>query len=99
MLTPLQGNIIEKVLRDPMGRLARVTFYVYENAGRMKARVVNVAYLDELPKKQIFTLGGVVLNTSAPSERITYIAPVASPYVDTLILFKLGSKPRAPAFL
>lgn len=97
-LNPLYGQFIEKVLRDPSGRLARVTFYVYEQNGRIKGRIVETVFLEELPKKQVFALKGDVSNPPAPSEKISYVNSVISPFVDSQFLYTSGSKPRAPSF-
>ncbi len=38
-------NFVEKIIRDKDGRLVRATFSVYENGGRIKAKLVDYVYI------------------------------------------------------
>ena len=88
-----QGNIIEKVIRDKEGRLVRARFFVYESAGRIKARLVKWEYLNEL-SGEILSL--TIYRKRTVSENISFSKPSLSPYFSKNILTFLGSKPRAP---
>ncbi len=90
------GNIVEKVLRDKEGRLVRARFYVYENAGRMKARLVDFSIIETL-KGVVATLAGFV------KEKISQPVLFFKKTSETLglinqSLYFTGSKPRAPTF-
>ncbi len=90
-------NIIEKVLRDKEGRLVRARFAVYENAGRIKARLIDFVYLDikELPGKILSLVG---FSKKAFSKITTIYKTIESLFVYSKILYFSGSKPRAPTF-
>lgn len=96
-ITPSRANFIEKILRDGQGRLVCATFCVYENGGHIKARLVNVVYLEEKSSIKSKTL---VLDFSSPGEEkyceVVLKNKIASPYFDLNILYSSGSKPRAP---
>ena len=98
LLTPSQGNIVEKILRDKGGRLCRATFCVYENAGRVKARLVSVEYIDEAPKIQnkSYSLTGFVSKLSKVYSEGFFPKTFQSPYFNNNLLYSLGLKPRAP---
>ena len=92
-------NIIEKILRDKEGRLVRARFVVYENGGRIKARLVQVVYIEKkaitgkvliLPSLMSRTVLDTVLG-----HRMSKLV-VTSPYFNKLNLYFNGSKPRAP---
>jgi len=89
-----KNNIVEKVIRDKQGRLVSARFYIYENAGRIKARLIDFTYIE--------TLKGSVLNLSSfIKEKKVQLVQVfeklfTSPYFNTNILAFNGSKPRAP---
>ncbi len=89
-------NFVEKVLRDKEGRLVRATFCVYENGGRIKARLVDFKYIGELAGK-IFSLVSSNKNFNSVTETY-YNKPVSSPYFNKQTLYFSGSKPRAPTF-
>ena len=91
----LKGNVVEKVIRDKEGRLVLASFFVYECAGRLRARLLEFSYLDER------TLGGDILSISRHEKykmEVSILAsiPLASPYFSKNILLSYGSKPRAP---
>ncbi len=94
-LVQSKSNIIEKVLRDKEGRLVRASFQVYENAGRLKARLLDFVYID-IPQ-----IAGKILSiASAIKEAIlkvefSYEAP-AFVFVKSKNLESSGTKPRAP---
>ena len=90
-----QNNIVEKVLRDKEGRLVRARFAIYENAGRIKARLVDFVYID------VKELAGKVLSLVGFSNKVStklnsFYKSVVSPFVYSEILYFSGSKPRAP---
>jgi hypothetical protein len=91
-----QGNIVEKVLRDKEGKLIRARFFVYENGGRIKARLLDFVYvtINELPGK-VSALLGIV------SRKIKNVFSVLNFEFSTFNLelsdiYSIGSKPRAP---
>ncbi len=94
-----QGNIVEKVIRDKEGRLVRAKFFVYESAGRIKARLIDVRYLDtRYLTGKILSLAGF-LNTkfSATSDlKVNLASPI---YYLFSNIYSIGSKPRAPTFV
>lgn len=97
-ITPSRSHTIEKILRDKNGQLIRATFRVYEDAGRIKARLLSAVVLEEAPalENKIFALPGFVSETA--SQYIELIQSViVSPYFSN-ILYSSGSKPRAPTF-
>lgn len=97
-ITTPRGNLIEKVLRDKDGRLVRASFCVYQESGRVKARLLNVVYLDEsLENKEVLCLEGLKDNFEFEVEE-KQDHKILSPYFDFNILSFLGSKPRAPSY-
>ena len=91
-------NFIEKILRDKEGRLVRATFCVYESAGRIKARLIDVVYLEEKSiSGKVISLVGLVRKVSSPRQRLGH--KLVSPYLTFEILYFGGSKPRAPTFV
>ncbi len=98
LLSTSRGNLIEKILRNPDGRLVRATFCVYEYHGRAKARLVKVVFLDEAPVlgTQSFGLPGFVQVPAADFSEFVSTGPISSPYFNSNILYSLGTQPRAP---
>jgi hypothetical protein len=95
-IIPSNQKLIEKILRDHNGQLVRATFCVYENGGRIKARLVDVVYLDEYEKlgAKTNTLSGLI--TKEKFETVySAVFAVVSPYFSNILYFS-GSKPRAP---
>ena len=89
------GNTVEKILRDKEGRLVRATFYVYESAGRIKARLVDFVYLsEEFVKSATFFLTGFS-KTNTQGNPVYNPKSVISSFVSEILFFS-GSKPRAP---
>lgn len=94
-----KGNIVEKVIRDKAGKLVRAKFYVYESAGRVKARLLEATYIEEI--KQI--CGNVLSLASATLSQIKSSLlfgnkKLAYVFVKNDVLNSTGSKPRAPTF-
>ena len=92
-----KANLIERILHDKEGRLVRATFCVYENAGRIKARLVDFTYINEL-KGKILTLSGFTKANLIPRSDLG-IRFVSSPYFNKETILFSGSKPRAPTIL
>ena len=92
-----KGNIVEKILRDRDGKLVRAKFYVYESAGRVKARLVAVTYLEEKSgiSAPAFSLPGHKKGKLLWSEFFGENDIVPS-FITSDILYSSGSKPRAP---
>ena len=89
-------SYIEKVLRDKDGRLVRATFYVYENAGRLKARLVDFVYLsEEIVKSTKVFLAGFIKTQGSNLNNVIDKLNIFS-FINREILFFSGSKPRAP---
>ena len=91
-------NIVEKIFRDKSGRLVRAEFCVYENGGRIKARLVDFKYLDEPAqiKGKVFSLSGITTSNNSKLGHAVSKFRVASPYFTFETLNFIGSKPRAP---
>jgi hypothetical protein len=94
-----QSNIVEKVLRDKDGKLIRARFFVYENGGRIKARLLDFVYLTEQA-----LLNGTKLLLSASSKSLEKVFKLFrhffySIFIIRYSIFNLGSKPRAPTLI
>ncbi len=89
-----QSQIVEKVLRDKEGRLVRARFYVYEVAGRIKARLLDFSYIETLKgtvTKLVSSFKKIVVKHSNflnKTLEIVFVSPKA--------IYFNGSKPRAP---
>lgn len=96
----IQSNnqYFQKVFRDKDGRLIRATFEVYENAGRIKARLVNFVYLTAgaISGKVSAILGYVSKKVMGSFSVLTFELPAF--IIGLSSIFSLGSKPRAPTF-
>ena len=91
-----KSQIVEKILRDKEGRLVRATFCVYENGGRIKARLVDFVYLNQkILKNVVFALSGFAKTKATPTPSVG-VKSVFSTYFNKDILYFSGSKPRAP---
>ena len=91
----VQSNTVEKIIRDKKGRLVRATFYVYENAGRVKARLVDFVYLtEEIIKSTTFFLTGFSKGNTQ-GYPVYNLKSAISSFVNEILYFS-GSKPRAP---
>ena|ERR1700733_7437109 len=90
-----KGNIVEKILRDKQGRLVRARFYVYENAGRIKARLLEATVIAELVGKTLSLFAPTQKNSG---QKIFFSKSFVSPYFTKNVLTFLGNKPRAPTF-
>lgn len=90
------SNIVEKVLRDKDGKLIRARFFVYENNGRIKARLLDFVYLAD----QILLTGNQILLSIASKAKFIFskiFSILLSPnHYQLATVFSLGSKPRAP---
>jgi hypothetical protein len=97
-ITPAKSNTIEKIVRDADGRLLRATFCVYENGGRIKARIISAVYLEEkLPSENETTYLTCQISKILRSSGTSFMkGGITSPYLDFNILYSSGSKPRAP---
>ncbi|MFA7216655.1 MAG: hypothetical protein WC095_01585 [Candidatus Paceibacterota bacterium] len=97
-ITTPRGNLIERILRDKEGRLVRATFCVYEEAGRVKARLLNFVYIeDSLENEEVLFIDTFKDNFEFDLEE-GLDHKIISPYFDFNILTFSGSKPRAPSF-
>src|SRR6266853_914683 len=86
---------VEKILCDKEGRPVRATFCVYENAGRIKARLVNVVYLEEKDSADnVVALPGYTKDDAYFVE--VFEKSYISPYSTLENIYFSGSKPRAP---
>jgi hypothetical protein len=88
------GNIVEKIIRDKEGKLVRARFFLYENAGRIKARLIDFTYIQELAHSVILAIGGVV-KKAVYSVR-TFVKVSIEPFLNFENIYLSGSKPRAP---
>lgn len=98
-ITPSKGNIVEKVMRDKQGRLVRAKFFIYESAGRIKARLIDFTYVVEMVSiaaAQAF----LPFYNKIKSDLVNFFAKkeLAFVPVKTDDIDYSGSKPRAPTF-
>ncbi len=92
-----QQNIVEKILRDKEGRLIRARFVVYENAGRIKARLLDWSIIETLKGSENSLLGFI-------KEKICISCDIShdifrTSYFELSTIYSIGSKPRAPTFV
>lgn len=93
-----KNNLFEKILWDKEGRLVRATFCVYENGGRIKARLVEYVYITT------GSISGKVLSLSNLMSKVPFdIAKKLNSLLEPITynlstIYSLGSKPRAPTF-
>ncbi len=90
------SQYIEKVLKDKNGNLVRARFWIYENSGRLKAKLVDFEYLDD-PNR-------VILLRDVEKDYINFLEnevkfSLNNPYIVLVGIYSLGSKPRAPTFI
>jgi len=95
-----QSNIVEKVLRDKEGKLIRARFFVYENGGRIKARLLDFVYLAE----QVFLEGANFLLSTLSKAKVlatkfSDVKTYTTPFSILDIISFSGSKPRAPTLI
>lgn len=94
-----KNNIVEKVLLDKEGRLVRARFVVYENGGRIKAKLIDFVYITA------GFVSGKVLSLSTNFKKVvsqskTFLnKTVVSPFLNLNSIYSSGSKPRAPTFI
>jgi len=87
-----KGNIVEKILRDKEGRLVRAKFYVYESAGRIRARLLEISVINQL-KGKVLSLFSSVSQVKKLFKIFFQTVPF---YFTTNTLAFSGNKPRAP---
>ena len=91
-------NIVEKIFRDKNGRLVRAEFCVYENGGRIKAKLIDYVYITAgAISGKVLSLSGLPKNKTS-KVKTTFNGIVKSPYFNKESLYFSGSKPRAPTF-
>jgi hypothetical protein len=89
-----QGNIVEKVIRNKDGKLIRARFFVYENAGRIKARLLDFTYIKELAHSVVFAISGNIKAIIVWSRE--FVSKAIAPFLNSETIYLSGSKPRAP---
>ncbi len=90
-------KIVEKVLWDKEGRLVHARFAVYENNGRIRARLIDFVYLkDSLNNKNVVLLSGKIEDNKYWTA--VFEKEYVSPFINLNTLYSSGSKPRAPTF-
>ena len=95
-LTISKGQYFERLVRDGSGRLARATFFVYENGGHLKARLVSAVLINE---KCLGNKTGLLCGAVAKNEFVFETldcTPIVSSFVFLNTIYYSGSKPRAP---
>ncbi|MEN9647427.1 MAG: hypothetical protein RLY57_231 [Candidatus Parcubacteria bacterium] len=98
MLTTPRAQLIEKLITSPEGIVFRAVFLVYEEEGRIKARLVRAVPVSKKQNAIIFALAGESSNISrAEVASDATHNEIVSPY--SSLLYFVGSKPRAPSFL
>lgn len=95
-----KSNIVEKVLRDKEGKLIRARFFVYENGGRIKARLLDFVYLTEqvLLSSANFLLSSLS-KTKSIVTKFSSVKTYTSPFTILNTIYFSGSKPRAPTLI
>ncbi len=92
-----KSNIVEKVFRDKEGKLVRARFFVYENAGRIKAKLLDFSYIETL-KGAVLSLSNFIKEKAVQLVQ-AFEKIFTFPYFNTNTLAFNGSKPRAPTFI
>ncbi len=90
------GNVVEKIFHDKTGRLIRAKFFVYESAGRVKARLLTFDYINAL-SSAVFNLAGSI-KTFAKKIDSSFQKSFVSRFIVKEAICYSGSKPRAPTF-
>jgi hypothetical protein len=97
-ITNSQNQIFERVFRDKSGKLIRATFAVYENGGRIKARLLHFVYIETLALAgKVLALAGKIKNAISNFEKKVKFL-INPPKFSLEKIEVLGSKPRAPTF-
>lgn len=94
-----QNQIVEKVFRDKNGKLIRATFAIYENAGRVKARLIKFVYIETLALAgKVLSLFGNIKNKFKNFEKsVSFLINIPKLKFERILIN--GSKPRAPTIL
>jgi hypothetical protein len=95
MLTTPRAQLVEKMITSEDGIVFKAFFLVYEEEGRVKARLVRAVPVSKKQNAVVFALTGDVLHTPCIEIKSdTAIDQIISPY--SSLLYFSGSKPRAP---
>jgi hypothetical protein len=98
MLTIPRSQLIEKLITSAEGIVFKAFFLVYEEDGKVKARLVRAIPISKKISPVVFALAGDVQNSIAPISIIKVKSEkIISPF--NSILYFAGSKPRAPSFI
>lgn len=98
MLTAPRAQLIEKIITSEEGVVFKAYFLVYEEEGRMKARLVRAIPISHKQAPVVFALTGEI--SASPVIEIaseTKAEIIISPYYE--FLYFVGSKPRAPSLV
>ena len=97
MLTTPRAQIVEKMITSPEGVVFLATFLVFEEMGKVKARLVKAVPVEKAKKSEVLAICGDVCNSFVEILKEVF-APdqIVSPY--NSILYFTGAKPRAPTF-
>ena len=98
MLTTPRAQLVEKMITSPEGVVFKAIFLVYEEEGRVKARLVQAVPVSKKKHPIVFALTGDV--AAAPVVEIVSEVvenQILSPYAS--LLYFAGTKPRAPTFV
>lgn len=98
MLTTPRAQLVEKLITSAEGVVFQAMFLVYEEDGRVKARLVRAIPVSKKAQPIVFALTGDI--TPAPAIEIASeieAENIISPY--TSLLYFVGSKPRAPSLI
>ena len=90
----LRGECITKIFHDKNGRLIRAKFWIYQEGTRVRARLVNFEYVNELTGNTPLLQGAKT--KKYPEDYFSYKKRTTSPYFAKELLDFFGSKPRAP---
>ena len=96
MLTTPRAQLVEKLITSEEGVVFKAYFLVFEEEGRIKARLVRAVPVSKKKNEIVFALTGDIA-THTPAEFVSEITSekIISPY--SSLLYFVGSKPRAPS--
>ena len=98
MLTTPRAQIVEKLITSPEGVVFLATFLVFEEMGKVKARLVKAVPVQKAEKTdEVLAICGDVSKCFVEILKEVFSPDqIVSPY--NSILYFTGAKPRAPTF-
>lgn len=98
MLTTPRAQLVEKMITSPEGVVFQATFLVFEEFGKVKARLVKAVPIQKAENTgEVLAICGDVCNSFVEILKEAFASyKIISPY--NSILYFTGVKPRAPTF-